>query len=121
VRTVETFAEARALDRGVTALVPTMGFLHEGHLSLVEMARERADTVAASLFVNPLQFDDASDLDRYPRNWQRDAALLEAAGCDVRIVTAAWTHPLETTHPTLADYGDLRLEVRPDGSLELGS
>jgi len=83
VRVIITFAETRAAARGVTALVPTMGFLHEGHLSLIEAARERADTVVVSLFVNPLQFSEAADLDRYPRDQERDAALAEAAGGDL--------------------------------------
>ncbi|MCB2224399.1 MAG: pantoate--beta-alanine ligase [Actinobacteria bacterium] len=83
MRVVGTFGAARERRGGITALVPTMGYLHEGHLSLVRIARERADTVMASLFVNPLQFDDPSDLDRYPRDAARDAALLEEAGCDV--------------------------------------
>jgi pantoate--beta-alanine ligase len=83
VRITTTFAETRAACRGVTALVPTMGFIHEGHLALIEAARERADTVVVSLFVNPLQFNDAADLDRYPRDQERDAALAEAAGGDL--------------------------------------
>jgi len=83
LRVVETFAAARSWRRGRTSLVPTMGYLHEGHLSLVQIARERADTVMVSLFVNPLQFDDPADLDRYPREAAGDAALLEDAGCDV--------------------------------------
>jgi pantoate--beta-alanine ligase len=60
-----------------------MGYLHEGHLALVEAAREQSDTVIASLFVNPLQFDESADLDRYPRDTNRDAELLAKAGCDV--------------------------------------
>jgi len=83
VKTVGTFAEARSLRAGMTALVPTMGYLHEGHLSLVHIARKRAEVVMASLFVNPLQFNESADLDRYPRDLDRDAVLLEEAGCDV--------------------------------------
>lgn len=83
MRIIGTFAETREAARGVTALVPTMGFLHEGHLSLIEAARERADTVVVSLFVNPLQFNEAADLDRYPRDQVRDAALAEAVGGDL--------------------------------------
>jgi pantoate--beta-alanine ligase len=60
-----------------------MGFLHEGHLSLVEAAAAAADTVVVSLFVNPLQFDDPNDLERYPRDPDRDAALAEAAGATI--------------------------------------
>ncbi len=83
MRVTATFAETRAAARGTTALVPTMGFLHEGHLSLIEAARGRADTVMVSLFVNPLQFNEVADLDRYPRDFDRDAALAEAAGGDL--------------------------------------
>lgn len=78
------FAEARAaLEGGTTALVPTMGYLHDGHLSLVSAARRAADRVVMSLFVNPLQFDRQADLERYPRDLDRDAALAEEAGVDV--------------------------------------
>jgi pantoate--beta-alanine ligase len=83
VRIVATFAEARKEMRGAVGLVPTMGYLHEGHISHVLAARENDDTVVVSLFVNPLQFNEAADLDTYPRNLERDAALVEAAGADV--------------------------------------
>ena len=65
------------------ALVPTMGALHAGHMALVDAARQAADKVVASIFVNPLQFNDKSDLDRYPRTEEADIARLEAAGCDL--------------------------------------
>jgi pantoate--beta-alanine ligase len=65
------------------ALVPTMGALHEGHLSLVRLAKEKADRVVASLFVNPTQFSPNEDLDRYPRQEAKDHALLAQAGCDL--------------------------------------
>lgn len=63
--------------------VPTMGNLHDGHLSLVEAARERADRIVASVFVNPLQFGPNEDFDRYPRTPEDDARLLESAHCDL--------------------------------------
>ena len=64
------------------ALVPTMGYLHEGHLSLIRMARTGADIVVVSIYVNPTQFSPDEDLESYPRDLERDARLAEAAGCD---------------------------------------
>lgn len=62
--------------------VPTMGALHQGHISLVERARKECDTVVVSVFVNPTQFNDKNDLKNYPRTHEADAAMLEAAGVD---------------------------------------
>jgi pantoate--beta-alanine ligase len=74
---------------GSVGLVPTMGAFHAGHLALFEAARAENDTVVASLFVNPAQFGEGEDLDRYPRDEERDARLAEEAGVDVLFVPSA--------------------------------
>jgi pantoate--beta-alanine ligase len=86
LRTVQELRAALASDRRAgleIGLVPTMGALHEGHLSLVSRAREQCDRVVVSLFVNPAQFNQRSDLERYPRQETRDARLAAEAGADL--------------------------------------
>ena len=86
---VRTVADLRAQVRAWkaeglrVAMAPTMGALHEGHLSLVRLGKAKADKVLASVFVNPTQFGPNEDFDRYPRNEAGDAALLASAGCDL--------------------------------------
>jgi len=89
MRVVKTISELQALadaERAAgrrIALVPTMGALHAGHVSLVDLARGRADRVWVSIFVNPTQFDEAADLAGYPRTFEDDLARCRAAGVDV--------------------------------------
>ena len=85
MKVLTTRAEVRAARKAFPRLgfVPTMGYLHEGHLSLVRASKSRMGAVAVSIFVNPTQFAPTDDLARYPRDLERDLALLEAEGCDL--------------------------------------
>jgi pantoate--beta-alanine ligase len=106
IRTVETIAELRAElghqragGRSI-GFVPTMGYLHEGHVSLMARARAETDVVVASIFVNPLQFGPTEDLDAYPRDLERDARLAGEAGVDLLFVPPAgemYPEPVRTT------------------------
>jgi pantoate--beta-alanine ligase len=93
MRTVTTIAELRAAlaphREETIALVPTMGAFHEGHLSLIRAARDEADVVVVSLFVNPAQFSEAADLNGYPRDESRDAGLAADAGVDLLFAPSA--------------------------------
>lgn len=90
----EACSAARASGNTV-GFVPTMGFLHDGHLSLLSRAREESDVVALSIFVNPLQFGAAEDLASYPRDMDRDVALAEKEGVDV-----VFAPPADEMYPT---------------------
>ena len=104
IRTVRTIAELRAhlagwRDQGHRiALVPTMGNLHAGHHSLIELAKQNADKVVASVFVNPTQFGPNEDFSRYPRTPDADAAGLAQAGCDL-----LFSPSVETMYPLGAE------------------
>ena len=100
IQTITELARLRAVVSGWkrqglrVAFVPTMGNLHAGHYSLVDIARREADRVVASVFVNPTQFGPGEDFARYPRTPDADAAGLDAAGCDV-----LWLPSVETMYP----------------------
>ncbi|MEX2196380.1 MAG: pantoate--beta-alanine ligase [Thermoleophilaceae bacterium] len=97
MRTIRTVAGLRAELRdkqGAVGLVPTMGALHDGHISLLRSAREECDVVVMSLFVNPAQFAAGEDLGAYPRDEERDARLAKAEGVDI-----LFAPPLEEVYP----------------------
>jgi pantoate--beta-alanine ligase len=87
MRVIEAIGDMRAARRdwadARVGLLPTMGYLHAGHISLVERARAESDHVVVSIFVNPTQFAPSEDLSRYPRDLPRDLAMLQAAGADI--------------------------------------
>jgi pantoate--beta-alanine ligase len=109
MRLIHTVAELRAALDGArnTALVPTMGNLHAGHIALVEQIRPQGRPLVASIFVNPLQFGAGEDFQRYPRTLAADCERLEAAGCDIVFAPDAnEMYPVAQTfhvQPPLAD------------------
>jgi len=94
VAEMQRFADAERASGRTIGFVPTMGALHEGHLSLVREAQRRASTVVVSIFVNPIQFNSRSDFEKYPRDDARDARLLETEG-----VSALFLPPADEVYP----------------------
>lgn len=89
VNEMKSIADEFRKEGKIIAFVPTMGYLHEGHLSLVDIAKKKGDVCVVSIFVNPIQFGPGEDYERYPRDVRRDERLLEQRGCDVLFYPSA--------------------------------
>jgi len=128
MQSVETITALRAQIKAwrehkqTIAFVPTMGNLHQGHLSLVRKARELADKVVVSIFVNPLQFDDKADLAAYPRTVKADIQMLSSVGCDVIFTPTADTmYPkgmTPHTHISVPDMDDKLCGLKRPGHFD---
>lgn len=111
----EKLAPRRRAGQAI-GLVPTMGYLHQGHLSLVAHAKAENDVTVVSIFVNPLQFGKNEDLDKYPRDLARDSAMLEKAGVDFIFapsVTDMYPEPMQTVVDLPKLGSELEGEARP--------
>lgn len=83
IKEMQRVADELRKEGKIIGVVPTMGYLHEGHLSLIRIAKEKSDIVITTIFVNPLQFAPNEDYDKYPRDFERDVKLAQSAGCDI--------------------------------------
>jgi pantoate--beta-alanine ligase len=82
IQAMHSFAETARSSGSSIALVPTMGFLHEGHVSLMRLGKARSDVLVVSIFVNPMQFGAGEDYKDYPRDWERDVQMIDSVGTD---------------------------------------
>ncbi len=106
VEALRAYINAQKVEGNSVGYVPTMGALHEGHLSLINASKKACDITVCSIFVNPTQFDNAEDLEKYPRILDDDQALLESAGCEVLFApSVAEVYPSGTAAKHEYDFG----------------
>lgn len=111
-KTVQELKSALFLANGKTiGFVPTMGALHEGHISLIEKARKECDRVVCSIFVNPTQFDSKDDLVKYPITLEEDLKLLEQASCDIVFIPSVKEMYPQETKSKKYDFGGIENEM----------
>lgn len=106
IDSIDEFRRARAALPGSVGFVPTMGYLHEGHLELMRAANERVDHLVVSIFVNPTQFGPGEDLDAYPRDPEGDRAKCEQLGCELLFMPTP-TMMYASDHSTIVEVGGL--------------
>ncbi len=97
---LQAYVKGKRILGKTVGFSPTMGALHEGHMSLIEKSRATCDISVCSIFVNPTQFNESSDLDKYPRTVEKDLKMLEAAGCDAVILPSVKAVYPKGTRPT---------------------
>ncbi len=108
IHPVRQWLASRRTEGGPTGFVPTMGALHEGHIALVRKARNENGIVSCSIFVNPIQFNNPEDLEKYPRTIERDLEMLQKAGCDLVFIPSVkemYPEPVAEKY----DFGPLEL------------
>jgi pantoate--beta-alanine ligase len=111
IRDVREYLAQKRKDQATVGFVPTMGALHEGHISLIAISRKETDITVCSIFVNPTQFNNQADLTKYPRTPEKDMDMLRAAGCDVLYMPdVADVYPEKDTRRFSFGYLDTILE-----------
>ena len=119
IRDIQPYLQTLQNNGLITGFVPTMGALHKGHISLVTKAKKEADVVISSIFINPTQFNDPKDFDKYPVTLDKDIYVLEKAGCDVLFLPAvAEMYPEGLQSPKKYELG--YLETVLDGAFRPG-